>query len=136
MVHTWDGYTKHAWGADELKPRSGRSQNNWGGKWCHGKLGEHSLSSLLTSCTTLHLLTGMGMTMLDALDVLWIMGMKDEFKAARDWVASNLSFNKPRSVSFFETTIRALGGLLAAYDLSGDKMFLDKAKVLWQWRWC
>ena len=59
MIHTWKGYEDKAWGADELKPRSGRPQNNWG---------------------------GMGMTLLDSLDVLWIMGMKDEFKRARDWV--------------------------------------------------
>jgi mannosyl-oligosaccharide alpha-1,2-mannosidase len=30
-------------------------------------------------------------------------------------------------VSVFETTIRVLGGLNAAHDLSGDKAFLDKA---------
>jgi mannosyl-oligosaccharide alpha-1,2-mannosidase len=30
----------------------------------------------------------------------------------------------------FETTIRALGGLCAAYDLSGDAMFLRKADEL------
>jgi hypothetical protein len=33
-------------------------------------------------------------------------------------------------VSVFEITIRALGGLLAAYDLSGDAVFLDKARDL------
>lgn len=100
MQHTWSGYERKAWGADELKPRSGRPQNNWG---------------------------GMGMTLLDSLDVLWIMGMKEEFKRARDWVADHLSFAKPRSVSFFETTIRALAGLEAAYEVSKDKVFLDKA---------
>ena len=103
MQHTWNGYETKAWGADELKPRSGRPQNNWG---------------------------GMGMTLLDSLDVLWIMGMKEEFQRARDWVVDNLSFAKPRSVSFFETTIRALGGLLSAYELSKDKVFLDKAQDL------
>ncbi len=30
-------------------------------------------------------------------------------------------------VSFFETSIRALGGLLSAYELSKEKVFLDKA---------
>jgi len=33
-------------------------------------------------------------------------------------------------VSVFETTIRELGGLLSAYDLSGERVFLDKAKEL------
>jgi mannosyl-oligosaccharide alpha-1,2-mannosidase len=30
-------------------------------------------------------------------------------------------------VSFFETSIRALGGLLSAYELSKEKVFLEKA---------
>ena len=35
-----------------------------------------------------------------------------------------------KSISFFETTIRCLGGLLSAYDLIGDKVLLEKAKDL------
>ena len=37
-------------------------------------------------------------------------------------------------VSFFETSIRALGGLLSAYELSKEKVFLDKALDLGE-RW-
>ena len=71
------------------------------------------------------------MSMLDALDTMWIMGMKEEFKEAQDWLAENVDFDRVKSsVSFFETSIRALGGLLAAYEFSGDKMFLEKAKDL------
>ena len=103
MAHAWEGYRKHAWGSDELKPRSGVGQDNW---------------------------AGIGMTLLDSLDTLWVMGMRAEFDEARAWVASRLSFDKPISVSVFETTIRALGGLLAAHDLSGDAVFLDKATDL------
>ncbi|RWW77204.1 hypothetical protein BHE74_00014669, partial [Ensete ventricosum] len=44
------------------------------------------------------------------------------------WVATSLDFNKDYVASVFETTIRVVGGLLSAYDLSGDKMFLEKAK--------
>jgi len=32
-----------------------------------------------------------------------------------------------RDVNLFEVTIRVLGGLLAAYHLSGDILFLNKA---------
>lgn len=103
MVHAWSGYRAKAWGSDELKPRGGYGQDNW---------------------------AGMGMTLIDSLDTLWLMGMKEEFAQAREWVATKLSFDKHTSVSVFETTIRALGGLLAAYDLSGDKVFLEKAKDL------
>ena len=70
--------------------------------------------------------------MVDALDTLWIMNLRDEFTIARDWIADNLTFDKNRDISLFETTIRELGGLLSAYELSRDKMFLDKAEDLGQ----
>ena len=103
MKHAWEGYTKHAYGSDEVLPQSGRANTNWG---------------------------GMGTTLVDSLDTLWLMGMKDEFWKARDWVRDSLSCTRVGSVSVFETTIRSLGGLLAAYDWSGDKTFLDKANDL------
>ncbi|AQK45953.1 Mannosyl-oligosaccharide 12-alpha-mannosidase MNS1 [Zea mays] len=71
---------------------------------------------------------GLGATLVDSLDTLYIMGLKDEFQKARDWVAESLDFDKDYDASVFETTIRVVGGLLSAYDLSGDKVFLDKAK--------
>ena len=62
---------------------------------------------------------------------LWLMGMEDEFYEARDWVRDHLDFNQVKGgVSVFETTIRSLGGLLSAYDLSGDKVFLVQADDL------
>lgn len=39
----------------------------------------------------------------------------------------NLVFTMNRDVNLFEVTIRVLGGLLAAYHLSGDILFLNKA---------
>jgi len=56
--------------------------------------------------------------------------MKDEFQKGRDWVAENLNVDQNVMASFFETIIRVTGGLLSAYDLSGDKIFLDKAVEL------
>lgn len=50
-----------------------------------------------------------------------------EFRIARDWVARNLSFTRDAYVSTFEITIRVLGGLLSAYHLSHDHVFLNKA---------
>lgn len=61
-------------------------------------------------------------------DTLWLMGMKEEFWEARDWVRDKLSFDHAGQVSVFETTIRELGGLLSAYDLSEDPAFLKKVK--------
>lgn len=96
-------YKAYAWGRDELKPLSKRGQDNWG---------------------------GMGVTLVDSLDTLWLMGMKKEFAEAREWVARDLSFANAGAVSVFETTIRELGGLLSAYELSRDKVFLDQATKL------
>ncbi|KQJ84444.1 mannosyl-oligosaccharide 1,2-alpha-mannosidase MNS1 isoform X2 [Brachypodium distachyon] len=101
MLHAWNSYVKYAWGMDELQPRSKNGVNSFG---------------------------GLGATLVDSLDTLYIMGLKDEFRKARDWVAESLRFDKDYDASVFETTIRVVGGLLSAYDMSGDKVFLDKAK--------
>lgn len=100
MQFAWNSYVKYAFGNDELQPVSARGSNGWGGQ---------------------------GITLVDSLDTLWLMGMKDEFYQARDWVRDHLDHSKTGSVSVFETTIRDLGGLLAAYDWSGDEAFLTKA---------
>lgn len=101
MQFAWQGYTKYAFGYDELKPQSAVGENGWGGQ---------------------------GITLVDALDTLWLMGMRDEFYAARDWVRDSLNHGGTTGfTSLFETTIRDLGGLLSAYDLSDDQAFLTKA---------
>lgn len=40
----------------------------------------------------------------------------------RDWVRDHLTFDNAGMVSVFETTIRVLGGLLSAFDLSREKV--------------
>ncbi|KAJ3207666.1 hypothetical protein HDU82_003484, partial [Entophlyctis luteolus] len=70
-------------------------------------------------------------TPVDALDTLLIMGMNEEYAAARDLVFERLDFSAINTqVSLFETTIRILGGLLSAYDLSGDRRLVEKAVEL------
>ena len=50
---------------------------------------------------------------------------------ARNWVAKDLQVDPDTAVNLFETTIRVLGGLLAAFHLSnGDKVMLYKAASL------
>ncbi|KAK8487388.1 hypothetical protein V6N13_093145 [Hibiscus sabdariffa] len=101
MVHAWSSYEKYAWGNDELQPRSKNGVDSFG---------------------------GLGATLIDALDTLYIMGLDEQFQKAREWVAKSLDFNKDYDASVFETTIRVVGGLLSAYDLSGDRVFLEKAR--------
>ncbi|KAI8026680.1 Mannosyl-oligosaccharide 1,2-alpha-mannosidase MNS2 [Camellia lanceoleosa] len=71
---------------------------------------------------------GLRATLIDSLDTLYIMGLDEQFQRAREWVANSLDFNNNYDASVFETTIRVVVGLLSTYDLSGDKIFLEKAK--------
>ncbi|XP_077986058.1 endoplasmic reticulum mannosyl-oligosaccharide 1,2-alpha-mannosidase-like isoform X2 [Glandiceps talaboti] len=100
--HAWSGYKKYAWGHDELKPIS-KTHSEW---------------------------FRLGLTLIDSLDTMYIMGLTEEFQEARDWVANTLDVNPNVDVNLFETTIRVLGGLLSTYHLSGDTVFLDKAVKL------
>ncbi|KAF2844271.1 glycoside hydrolase family 47 protein [Plenodomus tracheiphilus IPT5] len=91
----WSSYKAKAWKEDEVAPISGASKDTFGG-W--------------------------GATLIDSLDTLWIMDMKDDFEEAVN-AAVEIDFG-PRGtgdVSMFELTIRHLGGLIAAYDISGCK---------------
>ncbi|KAJ7571681.1 hypothetical protein O6H91_01G172400 [Diphasiastrum complanatum] len=103
MLHAWSSYEKYAWGYDELQPQSRRGINQFG---------------------------GLGATIVDSLDTLYIMGLHEQFTKAKQWVATSLDFNKNYDASVFETTIRVLGGLLSSYDLSEEKVFLEKAQQL------
>uniref|UniRef100_A0A182J968 alpha-1,2-Mannosidase n=1 Tax=Anopheles atroparvus TaxID=41427 RepID=A0A182J968_ANOAO len=98
-LHSWKGYKEYAWGHDNLKPIS-MGYSDW---------------------------FGLGLTLIDSLDTLYIMDLQDEFDEARAWVDKYLKFDVNREVNLFEITIRVVGGLLSAYHLSGDRMFLDKA---------
>ncbi|XP_053137854.1 endoplasmic reticulum mannosyl-oligosaccharide 1,2-alpha-mannosidase isoform X2 [Hemicordylus capensis] len=98
--HAWKAYREFSWGHDELKPVS-KSYGEW---------------------------FGLGLTLIDALDTMWILGLKAEFQEARAWVATHLNFDKNVDVNLFESAIRILGGLLSTYHLSGDSLFLEKAK--------
>lgn len=70
MKHAWDNYVRYAWGKNELRPISKRG---------------HSASIFGTM--------SLGATIVDGLDTLYIMGMKEEYKAGRDWVANSLDIN-------------------------------------------
>ncbi|EDV24520.1 uncharacterized protein TRIADDRAFT_25880 [Trichoplax adhaerens] len=106
MKFAWDGYVKYAWGQNELSPNSLRGH----------------FANIFGSYNT-------GATIVDALDTLYIMDMKEEFKMASDWVKNKLDFNQVFA-SVFETNIRFLGGLLSAYALTNDEVFKTKAKDL------
>jgi mannosidase alpha-like ER degradation enhancer 2 len=104
FLHAWDGYKRYAWGRDDLLPLS-HAGRNW-----HGE--------------TLY------MTPVDALDSMILMGLQEEADATRELLARSLSFDRDVEVKNFEITIRMLGGLLSAYQLSGDRRLLALAEDL------
>ncbi|OKL59380.1 hypothetical protein UA08_05251 [Talaromyces atroroseus] len=93
--HAWAGYKNYAWMSDEVKPISGQGHNPFGG-WAA--------------------------TLVDTLDTLWIMDMRDDFEEAVRAI-ENLNFTtcSLEDINVFETTIRYLGGFLGAYDISAGK---------------
>jgi mannosyl-oligosaccharide alpha-1,2-mannosidase len=102
----WAGYKKNAWLHDELSPVTGKFRD----PFC-----------------------GWAATLVDTLDTLWIMGLEEDFDEAARAVDKIDFTTSPRGdIPMFETTIRYLGGLLAAYDVSGRKYknLLDKAVEL------
>ncbi|KAE9966406.1 hypothetical protein BLS_007029 [Venturia inaequalis] len=104
MIHSWGGYKKFAWKQDEVTPISKGRKNPFGG-W--------------------------GATLVDSLDTLWIMGMEEEFASAITTLEDiDFSQSPQQILNVFETTIRYLGGLLAAYDISEGKYPILLAKAI------
>ncbi|KXX73228.1 Endoplasmic reticulum mannosyl-oligosaccharide 1,2-alpha-mannosidase [Madurella mycetomatis] len=118
FLKTWTSYRRYAWGHDALQPLTGnpKADNFAGGG-------------------------GWATTLVDALDTLWIMGLRSEFDEAVAAVA-RIDFGAPvitadddgdteyyhyPRINMFEVNIRLLGGLLGAYDLSGRQVLLTKA---------
>ncbi len=97
-------YEKYARGHDELKPLS-LSFHDW------------YADPLLV-------------TPVDALDTMLLMGLQDEATKARELIAARLSFDKDVSVKTFEVTIRLLGGLLSAHQMTRDDRLLRLAADL------
>ena len=74
---------------------------------------------------------GWAATLIDSLDTLHIMGLQKEWEEAVAALAG-VDFNHPYEtcgVNVFETTIRHLGGLLAAFDLDGGKNEILRRKL-------
>ena len=69
MKHAWGGYEKYAWGANELKPIShmGHSASIFGR-------------------------TSLGATIVDGIDTLYLMGLKDQYLKAKDWIIHEFKF--------------------------------------------
>ncbi|KAG6890079.1 hypothetical protein C0995_012028 [Termitomyces sp. Mi166 len=104
FLHAYHGYERYAAPHDQLLPLS----NN------------HS-----------DIFNGWGVTIFDSLDTMLIMDLKYECSRAVEMV-KKIEFSLPdgQYAPYFETTIRYLGGLLSAYALSKNQLFLDRADEL------
>jgi mannosyl-oligosaccharide alpha-1,2-mannosidase len=104
MRWAWRQYRDRAWGKDQIRPISGGFESF--------PLKDHHL----------------GLTIVEALDTLWVMGLDAEFRDGVEWVKRNLDFDVDGEVSVFETSIRLVGGLLSAFHACGDPVLLAKAR--------
>lgn len=106
MRFAWQSYRHYAMGKNELRPltRDGYQGSIFGG-----------LS---------------GATIIDSLDTLYLMELKEEFQEAKAWVENDFHLNVTGEASLFEVNIRYVGGLLSAFYLTGEEVFRAKAVQL------
>ncbi|OHT08081.1 Mannosyl-oligosaccharide 1,2-alpha-mannosidase MNS1 [Tritrichomonas foetus] len=97
FLFAWNNYKKYSWGHDFLQPISRKGKNVFSG----------------------------GLSISDSLDTLLIMGLEDEFQIAREWIEKDFKF--VGNFSVFEIIIRHVGGFLSTYQMTGDKLFLNRA---------
>ncbi len=106
MRWAWHRYRAVAWGQDEVKPVSGTGQ------------------SFLVSNANV------GLSIVEALDTLWLMGLDAELEDAVRWIRRHLTFDLDGDAQLFEASIRLVGGLLSGHLATGDARLLELAHDL------
>uniref|UniRef100_A0A803W761 alpha-1,2-Mannosidase n=1 Tax=Ficedula albicollis TaxID=59894 RepID=A0A803W761_FICAL len=150
MKFAWDNYRHYALGKNELRPLS---RNGHVGNMFVSKLQSRSINRkrqdpspgggrLRGGVGGSEHFSGMehispsapgglrGATVIDALDTLYIMELEEEFQEAKQWVEKSFDLNVNGEASLFEVNIRYIGGLLAAFYLTGEEVFKNKALEL------
>lgn len=102
FVHAWEGYKRLAWGHDEVLPVSGGHREFF----AKGH--------------------PMGLSIVEALDTHYIMGLDSEVELCADWITDRLDVDVDADFQVFETTIRLVGGLLSGYLATGRRSLLDR----------
>jgi Glycosyl hydrolase family 47 len=109
---SWRAYKRYAWGADQLAP----------------------LSRSGAPCPWVPY--NAGMSLLDAADTLWLLGLDKEYAEARTWLARHMTpaaFGSPAwdfNADTFTLSMTFLGSLLSLADLTGDGMYAAAAAEL------
>src|SRR5579862_1014662 len=107
MAWAWRNYVELAFGQDQIKPVSGGAE-----------------PFLLKNGPSL------GLSLVEALDTLYLMGLDSELEEAVRWIEKNLHFDIDGEVQVFETNIRMVGGLLAGWLATHNKTLLSLAHDL------
>jgi hypothetical protein len=104
LRQAWRTYRRYAWGHDELHPLT---------------------SSYDEFFDDAH---PVGLTIVEALDTLYLMELDHELAQGVGWVRDHLDFRAVGTeVQIFETNIRMVGGLLSGYLATGERVLLNKA---------
>jgi hypothetical protein len=106
FLHAWNAYQQFAWGADQVKPVSGAGVAFF--------MPGHSF----------------GLSIIEALDTLYVMELDNELNACVRWLRSHLDFDVDGNVQMFEAVIRMVAGLIAGYYATGERFMLDGARDL------
>jgi mannosyl-oligosaccharide alpha-1,2-mannosidase len=101
FLHVWNGYKRFAWGHDQLNPVSGTYSEFF--------VPGHPI----------------GLSIIEALDTLYVMELDADLAAGVNWIERNVNFDIDGNFHVFEAIIRVVGGLLAGYLATGRKALLD-----------
>ena len=147
LQHAWAAYVRHAWGEDEVDPVRQIGIKSFG-------MATTLVDSLDTLCAPpLSPLPGPVASYPAPLPTplrpsprascrvpykdsarrarcRHLLGLDAEFRQAVAWVAESLHFGEQEDINVFEVTIRVLGGLLSAYELSDEPVLLERAEQL------
>jgi mannosyl-oligosaccharide alpha-1,2-mannosidase len=107
MAWAWRNYVELAFGHDQIKPVSGGAE-------------EFFLPDG----------PGLGLTIVEALDTLYVMGLDSELEEGVRWIENNLHFDIDGEVQVFETNIRMVGGLLSGWLATRNRRLLELAREL------
>ncbi len=105
MKWAWGHYADRCFGQDQIKPVSGGAEPFFFPKG-----------------------PPLGLSIIEALDTLYVMGLDAEVQQGIRWIADNLHFDIDGDVQVFETGIRIVGGLLSGWHGTHDKKLLALAK--------
>lgn len=104
--HAWGAYKRFAFGYDEVAPISGKPKDFF--------IDGHSF----------------GLSIIEAMDTLYVMGLDDELNACVSWLRSHVNFDVDGNVQMFEAVIRMVAGLLTGYYATGERFLFEASRDL------